>query len=116
MSCLNREGLAAWVERSCAAQGVPVKITDPVLIEQVRVLLTGQAGRAAPPARRGTGKARRARRDSKPEGASEPPDGGDAFGAEHAGSGRAGPDDGVVQNGADDRGLTGQVQIRPRSA
>jgi len=31
--------VVAWVERSCAAQGIPVKITDTAVIEQVRVLL-----------------------------------------------------------------------------
>ena len=29
----------AWVERTCAQQGVPVKITDPVVIAAVVVLL-----------------------------------------------------------------------------
>jgi len=31
--------LAAWVALSCAAQGVPVKITDPVVLRRVCVLL-----------------------------------------------------------------------------
>jgi|GEM_PF-1554645 len=38
--------LTAWVERSCAAQGLPVKVTDPAVLGQVGVLL----GRSRPPA------------------------------------------------------------------
>ena len=36
----------AWVERTCAAQGVPVKVTDPVVLAAVAVLLgqTRQTG------------------------------------------------------------------------
>ncbi len=36
--------VVAWVERSCQAQGIPVKIRDAGVIEQIRVLLT--AGRS----------------------------------------------------------------------
>lgn len=107
MGALSSADLAAWVERSCTAQGLPVKITDAVLVEQVRVLLTGVAGRPAP-VRRAQGGG-----DSCQ---SEAPDRVDALGAEHAGSGSAWADDGVVQDGADDRGLTGEVQIGPLSA
>jgi hypothetical protein len=30
-----------WVERSCAAQGVPVEVTDPSVLARVVVLLGG---------------------------------------------------------------------------
>ncbi len=41
---LSQDELAEWVVRSCAAQGVPVKVGEARTVEQVRVLLTGQAG------------------------------------------------------------------------
>jgi len=43
LSGLSAEDLAVWVAKSCAAQGVPVKVTDPAVLRQVGVLLTGQA-------------------------------------------------------------------------
>ena len=33
------EAVQAWVAASCAAQGVPEKVTDPVVIRKVAVLL-----------------------------------------------------------------------------
>lgn len=39
---LSEEDLVAWVEASCAAQGVPVKVTDPAVVRGVCALL-GQA-------------------------------------------------------------------------
>lgn len=36
---MTEQEVAEWVERSCAAQGVPVKITDPSVIRQVVILL-----------------------------------------------------------------------------
>jgi hypothetical protein len=30
----------AWVEQACAEQGVPVKITDPLILERVAELLS----------------------------------------------------------------------------
>lgn len=41
---LDREQVAAWVQRSCAAQGVPVRVSDPQAVDQVVVLLVGRAG------------------------------------------------------------------------
>lgn len=32
-----------WVERTCAEQGVPVKVTDPATLRKVAVLLRGYA-------------------------------------------------------------------------
>jgi hypothetical protein len=34
-----REDVEEWTRRSCEAQGVPVKITDPVVLRKVAVLL-----------------------------------------------------------------------------
>jgi hypothetical protein len=53
---LNRvpeDELRAWVEQSCAAQGVPEKVTDPVVVAQVARLLTAGTGRPAPARQRG---------------------------------------------------------------
>lgn len=49
--------LVAWVARTCLAQGVPVKITDPGVLGQIGVLLGLRAkgprapGASAPSAR-----------------------------------------------------------------
>lgn len=34
----------AWLEESCAAQGVPVLITDPLTVAQVALLFGGPRG------------------------------------------------------------------------
>jgi hypothetical protein len=44
------EVVASWVDASCRAQGIPVKITDPLALHQVCVLLG-----AAPDSPVGTG-------------------------------------------------------------
>lgn len=49
----------AWLQASCAAQGVPEVVSDPATVGAVAVLLTGRAGR--PPA--SAAGARRAARD-----------------------------------------------------
>ena len=36
---IDREKLATWVEASCLAQGIPVQVLDPVLINTIGVLL-----------------------------------------------------------------------------
>jgi len=41
---LTSEALAAWVAASCAAQGVPVHLTDPLVIQKVVALMGGAAG------------------------------------------------------------------------
>ena len=104
---LSEVELAEWVARSCAAQGVPVKVSDARTVEQVRVLLSGQGGRTAPARQRGR---------SAPAGRSQPPERRDPFGVEGPGAAGARSDHGVLQDGPDDRGLPGQVQVGPRSA
>jgi len=101
---LSDEQVRAWVERSCAEQGVPLHVTDVLVLERVRVLLTGTAAPSTP----------HARRASAP--VSEPPDRLHPVRVKGAGTEDAGADDGVVEHGADDRGLPGQVQLVPRSA
>ena len=39
LSHLSEDELAAWVTASCAAQGVPVKVTDPTVVRRVGALL-----------------------------------------------------------------------------
>ena len=107
MGRLSEQQVAAWVTASCQAQGVPVKVSEARTVEQVRVLLTGQAGRTAPARQRGR---------SAPAGRSQPPERPDPFGVEGLRSARARSDHGVGEHGADDRGLPGQVQAGPRSA
>lgn len=41
---VDPELLAAWVELSCAAQGVPVRVTDPGVLASVGVLMGGAGG------------------------------------------------------------------------
>jgi hypothetical protein len=37
------ERAKAWVERTCAEQGVPVKITDPLVLDKIaKILLAGR--------------------------------------------------------------------------
>lgn len=52
MAGVSREVAAAWVEQSCAAQGVPSKVTDPTVLRRVGVLLTGAPGAKPAPRRR----------------------------------------------------------------
>ena len=102
---LSDEQLRAWVARSCVEQGVPLQVTDVLVLERVRVLLTGTAAPGGPPviqAAVGT--------------ASESPDRLHPVRVQGAGAQDTGTDDGVVEHGADDRGLPGQVQLIPRSA
>lgn len=46
MDPADLEAVRAWLVASCAAQGVPVHVTDPALVAQLGVLL-GAAGGAA---------------------------------------------------------------------
>ena len=43
----------AWVERACAEQGVPVKVSDPLVLKQVAEIL-GKARDAREGPRKGT--------------------------------------------------------------
>jgi hypothetical protein len=101
---LSDQQVRAWVANSCAAQGLPVHVTDALVVERVRVLLTGTAGRTSRPA------------GSSSTAGSEPPDRLHPFRVQAPGAEGAGADDGVVEDGADDRGLPGQVQLGPLSA
>jgi len=84
-SAVPTDVVRAWVERSCAAQGLPVKVSDPAVLHQVGVLF----GRSRPPAHL------------------------DALGVE-AGPALDGAVDGdVVDQGADDGALAGDREAVP---
>lgn len=103
-SRLSDDQLRAWVARSCAEQGVPLHVTDVLVLERVRVLLTGTAAPGQPPAVRPV------------LAGSETPHRPHPVRVQDAGAQDTGADDGVVEHRADDRGLSGQVQLVPRSA
>lgn len=106
---VDREALALWVERSCAAQGVPVHVSDPAVLARVGVLL-------------GHGERPRAHGAPAPStrpvpAPSQPPDRLHAVRVQPVPPGDVGlGDDGVVEDGLDDGDLSGQVQSLPRPA
>ena len=85
------EQVAEWVERSTAAEGVPVRVSDPRTVEAVASLLV--EGR---------------------EPVSEAPGGLEAVGVEGVASSEGGVDGDVVEDRLDDSGLAGEGQVRPR--
>jgi len=101
------EVVRAWLEASCIAQGVPVVVTDAVVLSQVAVLVSGRGGRR-------TRQAQRAPVPHTP--GSEPPVGLHAGRVQAARTGSPGGDDGILQEGGDDGVLTVQVQVGPLSA
>jgi len=48
LSHLSADEVAAWVAASCAAQGLPVKVTDPGVVRRVAVLLGGVTPQGEP--------------------------------------------------------------------
>lgn len=108
LSALSPDELRAFVEASCAAQGVPARVTDAAVLREVVVLLGGTAVTPRAHARSAS-----TRGDAA---ASQPPDRAHPRRVQGAGSRGAGGDDGVVEDGADDRVLAVEVQRRPLSA
>lgn len=108
LSGLPAERIAELVAASCAAQGVPVKVSDPTVVRRVGVLLGGPvAGSRAHP-RSGS---------TRPgSGRSVAPHDRDTGGVEPGGSRGAGPDAHVVEQGSDDGVLSVQVQACPGAA
>jgi hypothetical protein len=96
---LTGDELAAFVEASCRRQGVPVKVDDVRVVDQVVTLLRG-----GPP---GCG------RQPAPDGPhrSESPDDLDPAGINFVGSLGARGDDDVVHDRLHDGGLAGEVQV-----
>ncbi len=107
MGSVTPEGLRAWVVASCAAQGVPLHVTDPRVLEQVRVLLTGGAGSPAQARQRERG---------GPARRSQPPDDLEPVGVQGAGAAGAGAHQNVIDDGFDDGDLASEVEGLPRGA
>ena len=84
----------AWAEESCAAQGLPVKVSDLAVLSAVAGLLG-----AAPGASRVAA--------SSPN-RSDPPDRGEPALVELVVAAPAGADDQVIEDGGDDPMLPGQ--------
>lgn len=99
------DALRAWVEASCAVQGVPVLVSDPVALAGLRVLLGGQGPAEGPREGPDAGQA-----------ALQPPGGHEPGRVQGAGSRGAGQDGREVEDRAHDRRLPGQVQSVPRLA
>jgi hypothetical protein len=107
MAYVSEEFLATWLEESCQAQGVPVKVRDARVIEGVRSLLTG----------RPEGSGRSASSDgSLWVAGSEAPDRRHPGQVHHPGAPRPGSDDPVVEDGSHDGGLAVEIEARPLSA
>ncbi len=105
---LPADRLAAWVESSCAAQGVPARVTDPLVVSRVLVLLGGAAAGPRAHARSAS---------TRPDADwSQPPDGLHPVRGQGAGSLDTRSDDGVVEDRGDDGVLPGEVEGRPMSA
>lgn len=97
----GEDRLAAWVAASCARHGVPVRVTDAVVVARVAVLL----GDAAPP-----------RAPLAVVAGLETPDRVGPVRVELAGASEAGGDHDVIDDGGDDRVLPGQAELGPLTA
>lgn len=87
--------LAAFVAASCERQGVPVKVSDSVVVGRVAALLgAGRGGGGAKPAPAAPAR-------------SELPHDLDSVRVERSGTGSAGADDDLIDDRPDDGGLAG---------
>lgn len=113
------EEVENWVRASCAAQGVPVKVADPVLVGRVGALLgVGPGVRAAADGRRaasGASAPRAAATADRSDGL-QLPDRSHPGRVQRPGAGLSRADDGMVEQGGDDRYLPVEVERVPRSA
>ena len=108
LSGLSPEVIAALVAESCAAQGVPVKVTDPSVVRRVGVLLGGPV--PGPRAHPRSGSTRSG------AGRSVAPHDGHPGGVEPGGSGSTGSDADVVDQGGDDGVVPVQADREPGAA
>lgn len=100
---MSPDELAAWVTESCQRHGVPVKVTDALVVRDVVTLLGRPAERP-----RGGG----ADPGPTPAG-SELPHQIDTGRIKTSSTRIARPDDSVIQHRTDDRGLARQAERRP---
>ncbi len=108
LSDAPEDRLRAWLESSCAAQGVPVLVDDPGTLMRVAALLGGAAS--------GPGSQARSARSRAAAARLQPPDGLHPVDVEPPDTGTGRADDGVVKDGRDDGVLPVQVEVRPLSA
>lgn len=108
LSHLPPDSLAAWVEASCAAQGVPVKVADPTVVSRVGALLGARVEGTRAQPRSGS---------TRPlgRGSVAPPD-AHAGGVQGLHSGTARGDLDVVDQGGHDRVLPRQIEAAPGAA
>ena len=104
MAGLNDFDLTAFVEASCARHGVPVKILDVGVHRDVALLLSGRAVRSS------------AQRDADRRANSDAPDEIHPLRVEAATTDVGRGDDDVVEHGAHDGILPGEVEFGPLSA
>lgn len=102
MAGLSGDELAAWVRASCVRHGVPVKVTDAVVVARAVTLLSGGAIRPnrAAAVLRGL----------------QAPDRVGPIGVDLASTRDPGTDHDVINHGGDDGVLTGEVELGPLSA
>lgn len=108
LSSLTPEEVAAWVAASCAAQGVPVKVTDPTIVRRMGALLGAASDGSRAHPRSGSTRAA--------DAGSVAPDDLDAGGVQRPGARASWSDHGMVDQGGDDGVLSSEVEGFPRSA
>jgi hypothetical protein len=100
---MSADELAAWVGKSCAAQGVPVKVTDVTVLRRVAVLLGAAVDGPRAPARSASTRTNPARlvapNDAGPVRVQTPS------------STSSGADDDVIDHCRDDGVLSVEVQV-----
>jgi hypothetical protein len=109
LSHVPEDELSAWVERTCAEQGVVVGISDPVTVGKVVALLGGAVAASRAQARSAS---------TGPTAAllQMTPDRLNPFDIKASRTGGAGEHDGVLDDGTDDGVLPVEVEVRPLSA
>lgn len=110
LSGLPPDRLREWVESSRAALGLPPKVTDAVAVARVVTLLGASAGTSRAQARSASA------RGPADQPSEDPFEVLHSIGVQGAGSGDAGGDDSVVENGGDDGVLPGEVEGGPLGA
>lgn len=108
LSGLSEAEIARRVAESCGAQGVPVKVSNPLVVRRAAVLLGGPV--PGPRAQPRSGSTRTG------AGISVAPGHRYTVGVEPCGSDGAGSDCDVVDQGGDDGVLPVEVQSRPGAA
>jgi hypothetical protein len=107
LSHLSGDEIAAWVESSCASQGVPVKVTDALVVRQVGALLGAASDDSRAQPRSGSTRDD-ARRSVAPHDA-------DTARVQDLDPWGSGSDHGMVDHRSHDRVLARKVQTAPRS-